>query len=96
MPMNNWLNAMDRLLGGDGTAFRQGKKDTSEAANPVIQQPATDQAPIPTKVSPLHVGARNLVDHLAPAAMKIESDRIYLVGEGWVRVWFVEDLPPII
>jgi len=34
------------------------------------------------------------VDHLAPAAMKIESDRIHLVGEGWVRVWFVEDLPP--
>ncbi len=26
--------------------------------------------------------------------MKIEADRIRLVGEGWVRTWFIEDLPP--
>ncbi len=92
--MNNWLSGLDRLLGGDGTAFHQGMQDHSEAAKPAAGQPMADRAPSARSASPLHVGARDLVDHLAPAAMKIESDRIHLVGEGWVRVWFVEDLPP--
>jgi len=85
--VNSWLSGLDRLLGGDGTAFqRQAEGETTrERETPAPQSAAS---------APLHTGTRDLVDHLAPAAMKIESDRIHLVGEGWVRVWFVEDLPP--
>ncbi len=42
----------------------------------------------------LGAGARDFVDHIAPGAMVIHPDRIHLPGEGWVRVWFVQDLPP--
>ncbi len=85
--MNNWLSGLDRVLGGDGTSFSKGAEErSSKGENPPSQTPGSS--------TPLHTGARDLVDHLAPAAMKIESDRIHLIGEGWVRVWFVEDLPP--
>ncbi len=85
--MNNWLSGLDRVLGGDGTSFSKGAEErSSKGENPPSQPPGSS--------APLHTGARDLVDHLAPAAMKIESDRIHIVGEGWVRVWFVEDLPP--
>ena len=85
--MTNWLGSLDRLLGGDGTF---GSKRAGERASS-----GENHARVPLGNStPLHVGTRELVDHLAPAAMKIEADRVQLVGEGWVRVWFVEDLPP--
>ena len=81
------MRGLDRLLGGDGTAFSKGAEErSSKGGNSPSQTPGSS--------APLHTGTRDLVDHLAPAAMKIESDRIHIVGEGWVRVWFVEDLPP--
>ncbi len=92
--MNNWLSGLDRLLGGDGTTCDKTTHDNQEATRRTADSTATNQAPVSGNASPLHVGARDLVDHLAPAAMKIEPDRIHLIGEGWVRVWFVEDLPP--
>ncbi len=94
MRLNKWLSSLDRLLGGDGTWGSQ----ISDAPRTGIEAP---RVPVPSgsEEGPstgqlLHVGARDLVDHLAPAAMKFESDRIRLVGEGWVRIWFIEDLPP--
>ena len=96
--LNSWLNKLDRLLGGDGTTFDKPSQTSTPTNAPVVESPSPKRNALnhaPTQpTSPLHVGARDLVDHLAPAAMKIESDRIHLVGEGWVRVWFVEDLPP--
>ncbi len=98
MRVSNWLRGLDRLLGGDGTAFSRGAEVQSSAEEPERESRGENSAPPTPSASAsqqiLHIGTRELVDHLAPAAMKIESDRIRLVGEGWVRVWFVEDLPP--
>ena len=95
-PLNKILRGVDRLLGGDGTAFAKNEETQTELVTPATPASSPTHAATSKDASPLHVGARDLVDHLAPAAMKIEADRIHLVGEGWVRVWFVEDLPPTI
>jgi hypothetical protein len=109
--MGNWLSVLDRVLGGDGTAFQpaprgNGHPGTRGHGAPDPMPPALDAATDPGTPTPtaspdaqaaeraLHVGARELADHLAPAAMQVEPDRIHLIGEGWVRVWFIEDLPP--
>lgn len=42
----------------------------------------------------LNPGARDLVDQIAPGAMIVHHDAIHLAGESWMRVWFVQDLPP--
>ncbi len=88
--VDNWLSVVDRLLGGEGKQ-RNDANNASGAKRTAVGRPDVSAAS-----SPLHAGARELVDHLAPAAMQIQSDRIHFVGEGWVRVWFVEDLPPSI
>lgn len=43
----------------------------------------------------LEIGIRDLVDHIAPGGMQIYADCIEIVGEAWVRVWFIEDMPPV-
>lgn len=43
----------------------------------------------------LEIGMRDLVDHIAPGGMQIYADCIEIVGEAWVRVWFIEDMPPV-
>jgi hypothetical protein len=78
--MDDWLNKVDRLLGGDGNAPQESSLTAKALGG------ATNPSDMSDTNSPLHAGARELVDHLAPAAMKIESDRVHLVGEGWVRV----------
>jgi len=42
----------------------------------------------------LEAGARNLVDLLAPGAMIEHEDCIEFPGQGAVRIWFVQDVPP--
>ncbi|MCL4488335.1 MAG: hypothetical protein M1570_09435 [Chloroflexi bacterium] len=96
--MSKWLGQLDRLLGGDGTIASKKTReaaggDDSPAARP-IDTASSHKTDTGASSEPLHVGARELVDHLAPAAMKIQADRIQLVGEGWIRIWFIEDLPP--
>lgn len=43
----------------------------------------------------LEIGIRNLVDHIAPGGVQIYADCVEIVGEAWVRVWFIEDMPPV-
>ncbi len=85
--LSRFVRAVDRLLGG-------GEQESEGAGKQGREEKHSPTRPLTQTSTPLHTGTRDLVDHLAPAAMKIESDRIHLVGEGWVRVWFVEDLPP--
>ncbi len=62
--VNNWLSGLDRLLGGDGNTFSKGAEEQKSKGE--------SSAPPHSNVSaPLHTGARDLVDHLATAAMKI-------------------------
>ncbi len=56
-------------------------------------KPNSSQTNTPTN-NVLSAGARELVDQLAPGAMILHHDAIHLAGEAWVRVWFVQDLPP--
>lgn len=42
----------------------------------------------------LGAGARTLVDFLAPGAMREAEDHIVFPGQGCVRVWFIQDVPP--
>lgn len=55
-------------------------------ANPPVESASSNDV--------LSAGARELVDQLAPGALIINSDRVHLPGEAWIRVWFVQDLPP--
>ena len=89
--MSGWLGALDKLLGGDGSWDTRAPSAprAAPASNPA-------SATLGSAAAHLQVGARELVDHLAPAAMKIEPDRIQIVGEAWVRVWFIEDVPEAI
>lgn len=104
----SWLATLDRILGGDGTAFQRGGQTRAQAmrgaaAPPPVESPTRPARPadsgfgeVSAVAHTLNVGQRELADHLAPAAIQFDPDRIHIVGEGWVRVWFVEDLPTVL
>lgn len=88
------------------TSTNSGGGRPPRAASPASRAPRESPRAVPSNVetrvdehtatgAALEIGIRDLVDHIAPGGMQIYPDCIEIVGEAWVRVWFVEDVPPV-
>jgi type IV secretory pathway VirB4 component len=97
----DWILGGPRPDGADSSRTDQPQEDAiTKASRPNSDSPrrpahSAGPAAAVEMEAALHIGTRELVDHLAPGAMHVYPDCIELVGEAWVRIWFIEDYPPV-
>lgn len=105
------IDYLDWILGGPSPKTRAPKAGAPPIANPAHENKSKSRNSQPPRAVPnnietrigeatetgaaLEIGIRDLVDHIAPGGMQLYADCIEIVGEAWVRVWFVEDVPPV-